>query len=75
MKGKIFLLVLAALSGMMMSGCTLWEDIDEESTAVLKRTIRSTLCLGSRNRAGMISQQDTNRVGLRKKSKKNSPIS
>ena len=30
MKGKIFLLVLAALSGMMMSGCTLWEDIDEK---------------------------------------------
>ena len=30
MKGKTFLLVLAALSGMMMSGGTLWEDIDEE---------------------------------------------
>lgn len=24
------MLVLAALSGIMMSGCTLWEDIDEE---------------------------------------------
>ena len=30
MKGKTFLLLLAAISGMMKSGCTLWEDIDEE---------------------------------------------
>lgn len=30
MKRKVFLLLLAALSSIMMSGCTLWEDIDEE---------------------------------------------
>ena len=37
-----------------------------KSTAGLKQTIRSNLCLGNRNRAGMISLPGTNRRTTRK---------